>query len=125
MVFYGCSKMGAFRERQEGQTFSTLFDEWMPGYYINGLRTVSGVDGVEVGGNVDGWHFFARYNKGDSIADSYSLGSFDGWNGHSPVTVSYGATVGDALTTLSDGRFSEEAAEPTWAVSSVWRNIKE
>ena len=124
LFFYGCSTMGAIKEHGEDHApFSTLFDEWMPARYVNGLRTVCGVDGLEVSGNVDGWHFFSRYNKGDSISDAYTLGSLDGFNGHCPVTISYGSTQDDALATLADGRFSSEAALPTWAFASMWEDV--
>jgi len=126
IIFHGCSTMGSFKEGEGSNNpkFLTLFDEWMPGSYINGLRTVSGVDGEEIGACSDGRHFHQRYNQGDGITDSFALGSLDGFNRHTPVTVAFGASPEEAFLTLADGRFSNKRTQSNWAVSSIWRKVK-
>ncbi len=120
LFIHGCSVMNCFNW-QEGQT---LAGEWMSGSYVNGVRTVCGTDGNHIGLDRDGWRFFGRYHKGDSIADSWALGLVDECVGNGPATVAYGKTLKAALESLFEGRFSVEPVVPEYSVGSVWINIE-
>lgn len=116
LILQGCSAMSCFKQDDARLVFS----EWLPANYIDGLRTASGIDGEGVGLDRDGWRFFGRYNKGDSISDSWAFGVIDECPGNDPVTLAYGATFKETIETLIDGRFSLTKAEPIWCIASIW-----
>lgn len=121
LFFHACSSMTCFKESR-GQL---LIREWMPAVYIEGLRTVCGSDGDHVALDRNGWRFWGRHHKGDSISDAWALGIVDEHAPNSPVTVAYGETPEAAIECLFDGRLSDQKAIPNYSVASLWLNLEE
>lgn len=117
LFLQGCAGLTCFKQRD----VRLVLSEWMPALYVNGLRTVCGVDGMSVGLDRDGWRFFGRYNKGDAIADAWAFALLDECPSNSPVTLAYGRTRQEALANLADGRFAVQRTTPAWCAISIWR----
>jgi hypothetical protein len=124
LFFNSCGAMESFKGKEEGNRYLTLFKEWIPARFVQGLRTACGMDGNADTSGQSGWRFFGPYNQGNSISDAWRRSAINESRTNAPVTVSYGATPIEALSTLLDGRFASERVEPLWSSSSVWRDIR-
>ena len=121
LIFESCGAMGCFKEERAGAAYLSLASEWLPATYVNGLRTACGGDGEMDTSGCGGWSFFEKYNKGSSISDSWLIAMVnESASSNNPVTVSYGATLEETLSTLADGRFSSERASAKYSAASVW-----
>lgn len=112
----GCNTMGSIAEPHK----AVLLDTWVLRPFIGGIRTICGNDGLHTGLDREGWRFYGRYNKGESIADSWAQSKFDENLANNPVTIAYGKTLPEAVATLYTGRFSRDRANPVWGVVSTW-----
>ena len=112
----GCSGL----TYQHPPSEAVLLSTWMQSAMSDGVATICGVDGEYVALDRNGWRFFGRYHKGDSISDAWGLGIIDECERNAPATTAFGATRGAALETLLDGRFAPQRAEAHWAAASVW-----
>ncbi len=99
-----------------------LLETWVRSGFINGVRTISGNDGTHYGQDRFGWRFFGRYNKGESISETWAMSQIDETPRNNPVTIAYGPTREAAIETLSTGRFHTGRAEPVWAAASLWND---
>lgn len=124
-LFLSCGTIDSFKAGEAGEKYLSLYREWLNARYVNGLRTACGCDGGMDTSDTTGTRFFEKYNKGDSISDSWLLGIVNESLSNMPATVAYGATLKEALTTLADGRFSTEKTVPTYSVASVWTAVEE
>jgi hypothetical protein len=116
LFIHACSTMNCFKE-ELGQA---LVREWMPARYINGLNTICGSDGNHDTTERDGWRFFGRYNKLDSISDAWAFASIDESLPNAPATVAYGETQNTAAKSLFEGRFTAQRVDPKYSAGSVW-----
>ena len=124
IFYHSCDSMNLFGKPE----YSTLLTEWMRADCVDGVRTVSGADSdgrdvAAAGLDRDGWRVCKYLLQGDGICDSYLLGLIDECPTNEGVTVAYGATREEALTTLSDGSISDEKVKSTWAVASLMRAV--
>ena len=98
-----------------------VLEDWFLAKNIKGLRTASRYDGTASGSGDVVRDFFAMYNKGDSISDAWLVSAMiyqDDWN--VPVTISYGSSLEEAVTTYSDGRLQKDRVSPNYVVAGVW-----
>jgi hypothetical protein len=116
LLLEGCGALSYFRDRYG----RLLTKQWMAGGFINGVRTVCGADGVMAQNDRNGWRFFGYYNKGRSISDSWAFSLIDESLNNFPATVAYGPTLTEALTSLFDGRFSNERTVSSCSAASLW-----
>lgn len=116
LFIHACSTMNCFKEKL-GQA---MVREWMPARYVNGLNTICGGDGNHDTIERDGWRFFGRYNKQDSISDAWAFATIDESLANAPVTVAYGQTQNAAGKSLFEGRFSAQRVDPKYSAGSVW-----
>ncbi len=120
LMFEGCGILSYWYDRPG----RLLTRRWLTHEFIQGLRTVSGFDGGYNGNDRNGWRFFGRYHEGHSIGDSWAFAAIDECPDNAPITVAYGATQLEALSTLWDGRFSINRAAPFWAAAGLWVSIR-
>ncbi len=122
LFLQGCSSMNYLVESDHD--FNNLFSDWINDHVAAGIRTISGFDGGATFCDRNGWRYFGRYNKGDSLTDSFFLGDLDETHENNPLTIAYGPTQEAAFKTLVDGRFETEATIATWAVVSIWQDYE-
>ncbi len=120
LMIEGCGILSYWRDRPG----RVLAQRWLAADFIDGLRTVSGFDGEYIGSDRNGWRFFGRYHQGQSLGDAWAFAAMDECPDNAPVTVAYGATEQEALSTLWDGRFSTNRASPLWAAAGLWVSIR-
>lgn len=116
----GCSGINYLSDND----YHNLFSDWIAPHVAAGIRTISGYDAGAGLLDRNGWRFFGRYNKGDSIADSWLLSVTDECRDNNPATIAYGASKEAAFKTAMDGRFESESAVATWAVFSAWYDYR-
>lgn len=116
----GCSGMEHYNRKSQTSLLLYLLKDAS----ISGLRTICGVDGGLKGLDRDGWKIAGLINKGDSISESWRNASIDESRVNCPVTVSYGGTSEEALSTLGDGRFSTRKTMPAFSAASDWNDAK-
>ena len=121
LFFEGCGSMTYLAEGDG----DVLVDSWIRNRSIEGIRTISGNDGGHTALDRSGWHFYGRYNKGDSISDAWALGNLDENVKNNPVTIAYGQTRQEAIKTLISGRFTTQEAGAKWAAMSLWEEVFE
>ena len=97
-----------------------LLSTWVEKARLEGLVTVSGVDGGHGGLDRNGWRFFGYYNKYESICDSWAFSMLDEDANLLPVTAAYAETPEEAIKTLLFGRFTLKPAENKWIAVSTW-----
>ncbi len=116
LFFEGCGGMTYLAEGDR----DILTDTWLRSNFIQGIRTISGSDGGHTALDRSGWHFYGRYNKGDSIGDAWALGNLDENVENNPVTIAYGQTRQESIETLVAGRFTTGRTDAKWAAVSLW-----
>ncbi len=120
LLLEGCGVLSYFRDRPG----RLLTQQWLKADFIDGIRTICGADGEYIGNDRNGWRFFGRYHQGNSLSDAWAFALIDECPDNAPVTVAYGVTEQEALEVLFDGRFSTEAAVPSWSVASLWVSLR-
>ena len=120
LMLEGCGMLSYWRDRPG----RLLTQRWLTADFIDGLRTVSGFDGEYIGNDRNGWRLFGQYHQGQSIGDAWAFASIDECPNNAPVTVAYGVTEEEALSTLWDDRFSTNRVSPLWAAASLWVSIR-
>jgi hypothetical protein len=112
----GCSALTYRREPESAHLVAT----WIRRAPVNGVRTVSGVDGGASLLDRSGWRFFGHYNRGESVSDSWAFALLDEFIENCPATAGYGNTTQSAVESLLAGRFSDEKAQPNAVAISIW-----
>jgi hypothetical protein len=112
----GCAAFSYRRDRETAHLVTT----WIRQAPANGLRTACGVDGNASLLDRGGWRYFGFYNKGESVSDSWAFALLDEYVENCPATAAYGNTIGEALESLINGRFSDQKIKAKAVAISVW-----